>query len=252
MDDENIEETIGKLNVSLNAIDEAAAQFSPQAATLAGDLRDLFMERFRNAQQPWHLMSEAEQTDFDWLLFDLCKEVAVKTVEVVASKGWPTITVGLDELNFKKDGKIAAKLSVPEVDIDVSHLLVDARGSKVMIVCCEPSLFLGQRAARRPNDQQPDLPLGPEQKVEADIDTIIAGDEREPSAGQIGDGRAQRREAELDPYAAGYSAAVQGRSPSKNPLDLGSEQSASWMHGYRDGVAAGLDAPRMKARRRNP
>src|SRR5205085_2744267 len=93
------------------------------------------------------------------------------------------IEVLLEQVTFKPKG-IEAKLGIHASDKDIRHALVDAQNKEILIVVADAAAYLGEQAPARIDQQQPDLPLDPsaEQKVEAELDTLIASGETNPAA----------------------------------------------------------------------
>jgi hypothetical protein len=70
------------------------------------------------------------------------------------------------------------------------------------------------------------------QHWEADLDTIIAGDESEKPAAFVSDLSVEREAAQRNPYAAGRSAAARGFNATRNPFNHPSIESAEWLRGH--------------------
>lgn len=188
-------------------IEAAAEAFSPIVKALAGDLRDFMLDLVRTLPKTWAQMSENEQTARSHAISNACRKVVREGVSLLETDERTTIEVGLEEVNFKTKG-ITAKLGVHAFEPWIRHALVDAQGKDILIVVADAAQYMGERAPARVDKQQPDLPLvgDAEKKVDAELDTIIAGDDTGPKPGQIGHLTKEREAAAEDPFAAGKAA----------------------------------------------
>jgi hypothetical protein len=147
--------------------------------------------------------------------------------------GRVTIPVLLEQIAFKLKG-VEAKLVFHNGNAAIRHALVDAQGKDILIVVGD--------------SREPELPLtnGKNGRDEP----IIAGDQSEPSAGQITDLSAEREAARRDPFAAGKTAALRGFSETRNPFAHPSLDSAEWLRGHAEGERERTAAPQKRRRRR--
>ena len=134
---------------------------------------------------------------------------------------------------------------------DTRIALIKAQGKEILIVVADAAQYMGERAPAAVDKQQPDLPLPDAgERVDADLDTILAGDDSEQPAGQITSLAAEREEALKDPFAAGKGAAAQGFNETRNPFDHPSIESAEWLRGHAEGEQERLAGGATSGKRR--
>ena len=239
-------------------IEAAADKFADfkVARTLAGDLRDFVLDLLRTLPRTWAQMSEAEQTARAYGVSNACRKVVRDAVALLETDERVTIECLFQEVAFKDKGKIVAKFGMEYAGEDTRIALTKAQGKEILIVVADAAQYMGERAPAAVDKQQPDLPLPDAgERVEADLDTILAGDDSEQPAGQITSLAAEREEALKDPFAAGKGAAAQGFNETRNPFDHPSIESAEWLRGHAEGeqerLAGGATSGKRQRRRAN-
>ena len=126
--------------------------------TMLGDGRDAMIDGWREMREPWHKLSEKQQTYYARLAEDLMRSTIHQIVALVAANDFPTIAVTLEQIAFKPKG-IEAKLALNAIDRVTRHQLVDAQGKPVLIVIADPAAFMGARGPAKIDKQAPELPL---------------------------------------------------------------------------------------------
>lgn len=114
------------------------------AETMTGDIRDFVLDLLRHEQskRPWHERSEADQRDTVHRVEARVRDVIGTAVEMMASHGRTTIKAHIEKAEVK-DG-IKAVVTCGRSD-RYRHQLLDAVGSRVMIVIADPDVFDGER-----------------------------------------------------------------------------------------------------------
>jgi hypothetical protein len=127
--------------------------------TLTGDLRDFVLEtlRFEQSKRPWHERSEADQRDTVHRVDARVRLAITQAVDLIAGHGRTAIQAHIEKAKVK-DG-IKATLTCGRSD-KFRHMLLDAVGSRVMIVIADPSEFDGERAPAAITPDQGDLAVG--------------------------------------------------------------------------------------------
>jgi hypothetical protein len=123
--------------------------------TLTGDVRDFILDRLRHEQDrlPWHERSEAEQRDTVYRVETAVHDIVRRAVEIIGAGGRRTISATLEQVTVK-DG-ISGKIVLSKFD-EQRHALMDATGSRILIVVADPEEFTGERSsvAIRPDQSE--------------------------------------------------------------------------------------------------
>lgn len=135
---------------------EAAADMA--ADTLTGDVRDRILEmlRFEQSKLPWDKRSEADQHDTVHRVEAFARDVVTKAVEIIASHGRMVINAYIEKAEVK-DG-IKAVVTLGRSDKH-RHNLLDAVGTRVMIVLADADQFAGEQAPVEIKPDQSELPV---------------------------------------------------------------------------------------------
>ncbi len=128
-------------------------------STLAGDLRTAVLNQIQQMSMIWSVMPEGEQFQLAHDIDGICRHLVTRAVQLIAADGRRTIR-GKLESAARKSGKhpvIEGKLVLP-ADDEFRHEFFDSVGMPVMIVVADVEEYLGERAAFRPDPDEPSLP----------------------------------------------------------------------------------------------
>lgn len=127
------------------------------ADTMAGDLRDYFLERVKEwSEVPWQRRPAADQRALAQAIEATVRGAVRQAVELIAADGRQPVRGRLV--------KIAAK-EVLQLQIDVirsetgRHQLIDGIGSMVLVTVADASAYLGSRGPVQIDPDQPQLPV---------------------------------------------------------------------------------------------
>jgi hypothetical protein len=120
-----------------------SAALNLSAMTLMGDMRDFMLELVRDQREPWHKLSESQQSYVAQRIEDRCRETVNTAVTLIAGRDFAAIPATLKECKIK-DG-IEAKVVLSRYD-ENRHELLDASGSEILIILADAKAFLGARA----------------------------------------------------------------------------------------------------------
>lgn len=127
------------------------------ADTMAGDLRDYFLERVKEwSEVPWQRRPAADQRALAQAIEATVRDAVRQAVELIAADGRQPVRGRLV--------KIAAK-EVLQLQIDVirsetgRHQLIDGIGSMVLVTVADASAYLGSRGPVQIDPDQPQLPV---------------------------------------------------------------------------------------------
>lgn len=127
------------------------------ADTMAGDLRDHFLERVKEwSEVPWQRRPAADQRALAQAIEATVRDAVRQAVELIAADGRQPVRGRLV--------KIAAK-EVLQLQIDVirsetgRHQLIDGIGSMVLVTVADASAYLGSRGPVQIDPDQPQLPV---------------------------------------------------------------------------------------------
>lgn len=133
---------------------------SAQRDTLAGDVRDAMLTRFRQAQKPWSMMNEEEQSDLANGFELAAKAMIREAVQMLTASDFPHAVVKL--VDVKIIGGDNSRIDVKCVAGNISHnrdVLGDYVGDMVQLVAIDSEKFMGERAPAKIDKDQPDLPI---------------------------------------------------------------------------------------------
>lgn len=151
---------------------QAAADMA--AETLTGDIRDRILETLRHEQskRPWHERSEADQQDTVHRVETFAREMVTKAVEIIAGHGRMVILAWIEKAEVREG--IKAVLSLGRSDKH-RHNLLDAVGSRVMIVLADADAFTGEQAPVGITPDQSELLADDSGVVHSDLDDNNSG-----------------------------------------------------------------------------
>jgi hypothetical protein len=126
------------------------------AETLKGDVRDWYLDRVKQLQKPWQQMGEAEQRSLIYDAESAAADMVRKAVRILAAEGRKVIVAQLEQVTVKDGIKAVVTLSKHDA---CRHELVDAQGKDVLIVVADAGDHMGEKAAAKPDAEEPPLPL---------------------------------------------------------------------------------------------
>lgn len=200
------------------------------AETLSGDLRDAVLTHVRSMQTPWSKMSEQAQADKIYAISNVTETIVRRAVAIIAARDMQKIFCKITKFTVK-DGIKAELMAVQTTDN--IELIAENLNQAGILVFASPDEFLGQKAAAKPDKDQPDLPID---------DSAEADDESEQGGGaELKPMEPAPDESGLTPFEQGEGAAKHGLDLSHNPFEQGSEAWSAWRDGFN--FAVGADAP---------
>lgn len=126
--------------------------------TLLGDMRDGIIEQLRTYPESWGKLTEAQQKFMAQGIEDRCRRTIEMAVKILAADDRVTIAVQLEQVTFKPKGS-DAKIAFLGLSRELKHALVDAQGSRVLIVVADATAYMGARRKPRIDKQEPALSL---------------------------------------------------------------------------------------------
>lgn len=128
-----------------NGAETEAANVKPMLTEemIAGGIRDYMLKRYQEYKKPWDGLSESEQRSLSTELGERAKELVREAIRVTAAKGFPVLTAKLEQITVK-DG-IKGVLQLSQIDPE-RHILIDAVGSHVMVICADKEEYYGEVA----------------------------------------------------------------------------------------------------------
>lgn len=146
-------------NISTDDVNkDDAPDFTPEAETLAGDVRDFFLGRIRMMQKPWEAMSEAEQTDLANAADLASREVVRKMVRVLNDFAFPHTVVELGEVKIGGNKGIEAKITASNIEHNRT-VLGEHVGDQIIVLMCDSEQFMSARSSVPIDKDQPELPV---------------------------------------------------------------------------------------------
>lgn len=127
-----------------------------QAATMAGDVRDMILTHIRAMETPWSKLSEDQQRAKIEAAESASRNLVRQSVSLVANRGFAHMPVTLKDWTVK-DG-IQLKVSALDTVEEITKL-AEHRSGSALLVFASTSAFLGARATAEPDKDQPDLPI---------------------------------------------------------------------------------------------
>ena len=124
--------------------------------TLAGDLRDSYLQRFKSKKVPWQHLTEQEQNAEITEGREWAMKLVRQVVHAVARRGFATIPVAIKKWQVK-DG---IQAQVDAVGSEDNSIMLARHGDHAMLVLASPSEFAGEKSKPLPDKDQPDLPMG--------------------------------------------------------------------------------------------
>lgn len=125
--------------------------------TLTGDIRDLILGDLKDSKTalPWHLRSEAEQSDMIERVTKLAEGIVERAVKIIAADGRPTIVATLKKAGTNGEF-IEGVVRFGKSDA-LRHEFIDAAGSEVLMVVCGSEAYQGQSKPQYPTPDQKGL-----------------------------------------------------------------------------------------------
>jgi len=126
------------------------------AETLTGDIRDALLTHIRSMEDPWSKLSEKAQGEKIYAVTKTADYVVAQAVKLIATNGLPHIHVKTGKFTVK-DG---VKLEVLAVETVTNITALASHGqAAAVLVLADSSPYDGERAAARPDPDEPGLPL---------------------------------------------------------------------------------------------
>jgi hypothetical protein len=129
------------------------------AKTLSGDLRDQLLELVRDLREPFHKIGESQQEKYVARVSFMVGALIERVVALVAAADFPAIPALLKQATLKD--AIEAKVELSRYH-ESRHMLMDAAGSKVLIVLSGRRRSIPRRASGGPakiDKDEPELPV---------------------------------------------------------------------------------------------
>ena len=130
-----------------------------EAGTLAGELRDAMLTRFRDMQKPWAQMSEDEQREFSEGINFAARSLVRGAVRAVTKFEWPRCIVHLGEIKIVGGEKARIEGKVVASNFEENrNVLGDHVNTDVLLICVDSDSFMGERDPVQIDPDQPELP----------------------------------------------------------------------------------------------
>lgn len=149
-DEATSETVVGTETSALPAIDLARK-------TLLGDMRDTLMTVAREMPEAWAKLTEKQQRHYAEVFEASARQIIERAVEILAADTRIAIAVQLEQVTFKPKGS-DAKMAFLGLSRELKHALVDAQGTRVMIVIADATAYMGARRGPKIDKQEPPLP----------------------------------------------------------------------------------------------
>ena len=169
------------------AVDNTA-EFSPELATLSGDIRDFLLDRFRLLDKPWTKLSETEQRRLISLADDTGRMLVRRAVAEIAHRGLPHITVTTGKWTIDKGVKLEVGGTA---DTDTIMKLAEHGKGSAVLVLADARVFFGERDQARAEPDQPEMNLAGDGDVTVEFPGASGSGDGE-DAEEDGDGSAIR------------------------------------------------------------
>lgn len=129
------------------------------AETLSGDLRDVMLTHIRSMETPWSKMSETAQSDKIYAISNATATIVRRAVAMIAAQGQEPMFGRIAKFTVKDE--IKAELVAPS-SVGNIEMIAENIGQPAIIIFANPDQFIGERAAAKPDKDQPDLPIDDE------------------------------------------------------------------------------------------
>jgi hypothetical protein len=244
-----------RIAARIEDLEESAQRFLPAVETLAGDWHREFMRLLREMPQPFHTMSEYNQRTYVAANLDWARTIVRRGLGLIASEAQELVGVKLVKMSIDEKG-VDMKLSSGVPPGALRHALSDAIGSRVFLLLNVDGKYFGQGAPAYVDLQEPSLPLGDppatrveaEQKVEADLDRIIAADDQSEPQLALSE-RERYAKASANPYEAGRQDALLGFNETRNPFTPNTERWEQYLAGHAVGLKEREEAMAVSGKR---
>lgn len=132
-------------------------EFHPIALeTLTGDLRDALLTHLRAMETPWTLLPEKKQQEKIDAITRMAEELARRSTELIAAKGFDHVLAKIGKLTISEKGSVASAIECAKSEENVVNLMARQNAYAVLILC-DPADYFGERAAAKPDPDQPEL-----------------------------------------------------------------------------------------------
>lgn len=136
-------------------IDAGKDKIDVQAATMVGDIRDKFLNIIKQHGE-WKKLKEGQQKDIVAAAENVAKEVVRGVSDIVAGRGFKSISGTLEQVTVKDGLKLVIKASKM---VDARRDLIDHQGGGITVVIKDINQYLGQRSEPEIDEDEPALPL---------------------------------------------------------------------------------------------
>lgn len=147
-------------------IDEVAATEPSeiQIETLSGDIRDVFLQTFKDRQRPWSILQEEEQRGLANELEYLSKDIIKRCVRLLSNHDFPRVVVQMGDLKIAGGDKAILEAKVTAINMAENRdVLCELPGRSVILLCVDSEDFMGERNGVKIDADQPDM-LKPDPK----------------------------------------------------------------------------------------
>ena len=130
-----------------------------QIETLAGDLRDATLMRFRDTKRSWTALTEEEQRDLANGMELAAKDMVRGAVRLLSGWEWPRAVVKLEEIKIVGGDKaqVVGKITAANIE-ENRNVLGDHAGTMMMLLPVDSAAFMGEREPAKIDPDQPELP----------------------------------------------------------------------------------------------
>lgn len=146
--------------------------------TLAGDIRDAMLTRFRHTRKTWPQMSEQEQSETGHAFDQAARDMVRAVVRTLTGYDFPRVVVRIGDVQFKGGEKpvIVGKITADNTK-DYRDIMGDAPGSQAVLLFVDSEAFLNARGPVATDPDEPDLPFagdGDEDEIKIEGGSALA------------------------------------------------------------------------------
>jgi hypothetical protein len=142
---------------------QSGDQFAPVVDTIAGDLRDFFIQMWKDRPKPWSQTSNGEQNDIVRAVEYAVRNAVAKSVDLIATNQMADVPIRAILESYADKGDIKAVLKIKTADdTDAENAVLAlhrAQGKLVLISKATPADYLGERGQVQTDADDPALPF---------------------------------------------------------------------------------------------
>ncbi len=133
------------------------------AETLSGDLRDVMLTHIRSMQTPWSKLSEQAQQDRIDAISNACETIVTRAVALIAERKFSSVHCSVTKFTVKD--LIKAEINAVSSSFNI-ETIAEGIGEPALLIFASAETFIGEKAAAKPDKDQPSLPIDHEGEEE--------------------------------------------------------------------------------------